>query len=127
MKFNFKESPLYPMIIAVAGNIFKLTETQKDEEVAEEMKIAIEEALNYEGDITDGIKKVFDAVEWAIDLNPKLKGAAWIDVLFGLLESILIASFGRKKAKVHPLMEIIKAKIKANKELRKARRSEKKK
>lgn len=125
-KFNFKLSPLYPALIAMAGITLKMTETEKDEEVLTEMKEAIDQALNYDGDLEDTIKKVFEAVNWAIDLNPKLQGAMWIDLIMKLLENLLVALLGKKKAKMHPLMTMIKAKVQANRAIRKKRKEDKK-
>lgn len=124
-KFDLKSTPIYIAIIAMVALILRLIPSDKDEEVLEEIKEAIEKSLTYEGDIVDIIQAFFDAIEWAVDQNPNLAGKAWIDIVFGLLESLLIAALGNRKAKIHPLMTIIKAKIKANQAIRRDRRKAK--
>jgi len=86
MKFDFKNSPLYPLVVAALGYAIKETNTEIDNTVISELEEALEEAQAYEGDLEDLLDKAFDAVRWSLNLIPALEKSRWDDILINVAE-----------------------------------------
>ena len=86
MKFDFKNSPLYPLVVAALGFTIKETDTEIDNTIVSEFEQALEEAQSYEGDLEDLLDKAFDAIRWSLNLIPALEKSKWDDILINVAE-----------------------------------------
>lgn len=119
MKFDFKNSPLYPLAVAGLGYAINQTETEIDNTIVAEFEEALEEAQNYDGDLEDLLDKLFDTIRWALNLIPFLKKKKWDDILINVAEyltDLVIKRNGEEKG--IRFGERLKARVQAKREVR---------
>lgn len=90
MAFDIKNTPILPFISNLAGFITKETSTDVDNNILEDIKAALEQASEYEGDLSDIIKEAFDVVEWATETFPVFQKTVADDILVPIVEDAVL-------------------------------------
>lgn len=120
-KFDFQNTPLPDYISSLVGFTIKETDTTIDEEILNHIKVAIQNAEDYDGDLEDLLDKTFDVIRWALNLIPALEKSKLDDILINVAEyftdAIIKRSGNKKGVKFRDRLFV---RIKARKEAKKS-------
>lgn len=120
-KFNFKESPLFHWVSSIAGYVIHETDTEIDNQVAADIKEAIENSINYDGNLADLVSESLDIALWALNKLPKFANSFIDELVFSVVSSSLQGILGGNGQKREETDGIIKRLIAGRKEEGKGR------